>query len=239
MTLNHIGPYRVIRKVGEGGMGEVFEAVHETIARRVAVKVLRPEFARSSDAAARFINEARAVNIVEHPSIVQVSDYGHLPSGATYIVMEFLRGVTLGEHVRHAGGRLPVPELLRIARQIASALAAAHEKEIIHRDLKPDLVAREPDPAGCVPWTRRSACGTRVFWRNDGARGDAGPDPRRRRGGRRRWRGGARRRSSRRSEPGTGPRSWRRSCAARAEAAGARYDFPVGPHIDREPILAR
>ena len=69
-----MGPYRIVRRLGEGGMGTALEGVHETIHRRVAIKVLRPELARSPDQANRFINEARAVNLVEHPGLVQISD---------------------------------------------------------------------------------------------------------------------------------------------------------------------
>ena len=71
-----IGPYRIVRKLGEGGMGAVFESVHESIERRVAIKVLHPEFARLPEFTGRFFNEARAVNRVAHPGLVQISDYG-------------------------------------------------------------------------------------------------------------------------------------------------------------------
>lgn len=74
-----IGPYRVLRKLGEGGMGAVYEALHEAIERRVALKILHPEYARDADVTKRFFNEARAVNRIAHPSLVQISDYGHLP----------------------------------------------------------------------------------------------------------------------------------------------------------------
>ncbi|MFO0578923.1 MAG: serine/threonine-protein kinase [Polyangia bacterium] len=141
-----IGPYRVIRKIGAGGMGEVFEARHTTIERRVAIKVLRPTLAQNPELNTRFINEARAVNIVEHPGIVQVFDYGRLPDGTAYIVMEYLHGVTLSGHMGHSVEHLPIEDVLRFSRQIASVLAAAHAKGIIHRDLKPDNVMLIPDP---------------------------------------------------------------------------------------------
>lgn len=129
-----IGPYRVIRKIGAGGMGEVFEARHTTIERRVAIKVLRPTLAQNPELNTRFINEARAVNIVDHPGIVQVFDYGRLPDGTAYIVMEYLHGVTLSGHMGHSVERIPLEDVLRFARQIASVLAAAHAKGIIHRE---------------------------------------------------------------------------------------------------------
>jgi hypothetical protein len=123
-------------------MGAVFEAVHTQIERKVAIKILRSEFAQNQQLVARFVTEARAVNIVNHPSVVQISDCGQLPDGLAYIVMEYLEGESLGSRMKRQGGRLTIPETLRLTRQIAAALAAAHSKGIIHRDLKPDKVRR-------------------------------------------------------------------------------------------------
>jgi serine/threonine-protein kinase len=145
MGEERIGSYRIVRKLGQGGMGEVFEAVHETIERRVAIKLLRPERARNAAAAARFFNEARAVNRIDHPGLVQVSDYGETPDGSIYIVMELLRGETLGQRLARRG-RLGLAEVLLLCRQVASVLVAVHEKGIIHRDLKPDNMMFVPDP---------------------------------------------------------------------------------------------
>ena len=130
-----IGPYVIIRKIGTGGMGDVFEARHGAIERRVAIKVLRKTDGQTADFNKRFINEARAVNIVEHPGIVQIFDHGQLPDGTSYIVMEYLHGVTLTTHMKSGLGRLPLEDILRISRQLASVLAAAHAKGIIHREL--------------------------------------------------------------------------------------------------------
>ncbi len=94
-----VGSYRIVRQLGEGAMGTVFEAVHETIERRVAIKILKPELSRVPEVAIRFVNEARAVNRVEHPGIVQISDYGRLPDDTAYIVMEYLRGETLEQRI--------------------------------------------------------------------------------------------------------------------------------------------
>ena len=129
-------------------MGAVYEAVHETIERRVAIKVLNPQLAQSADVSVRFINEARAVNLVNHPGLVQVSDFGQLPDGTAYIVMELLEGETLSKRLARLGGRMPLPEILRMCRQISSALQAAHMKGIVHRDLKPDnvMLVMESDP---------------------------------------------------------------------------------------------
>jgi serine/threonine protein kinase len=132
-----IGPYHIVRLLGEGGMGAVYEAVHETIERRVAIKVLHPEFASNAEFTARFFNEARAVNRVEHPGLVQISDYGQQPDGTAYIVMEFLRGESLSRRLTLRGGKLSTPEVLNLSRQIAEALAAAHTKNIVHRALDP------------------------------------------------------------------------------------------------------
>ena len=92
-----IGPYRTVRMLGKGGMGWVCEAVHEAISRRVAIKVLHAHFAGDPEYANRFFNEARAVNLIEHPSLVQVSDFGRLPDGSGYLVMELLQGESLAD----------------------------------------------------------------------------------------------------------------------------------------------
>ena len=143
-----VGPYRIEKKLGQGGMGAVYEAVHETIERRVAIKVLNPQLAQNSDVAVRFINEARAVNLVNHPGLVQVSDFGQMPDGTAYIVMELLEGETLSKRLARLGGKMPLPEILKLVRQITSALQAAHLKGIVHRDLKPDnvMLVTESDP---------------------------------------------------------------------------------------------
>ena len=131
MQPERIGAYRVIRQIGHGGMGVVYEAMHGQIQHRAAIKVLLPEVSKDTDMAARFFNEARAVNIIRHPGIVSVSDLGQLPDGSAYIVMEYLEGESL--RTRLARGLLKSSGL-RLVRQIAAALAAAHSKGIIHRE---------------------------------------------------------------------------------------------------------
>ncbi len=148
-----IGPYRIVRQLGEGGMGVVYEAVNDAIERRVAIKVLHPEYAKDRETASRFFDEARAVNRIEHPSLVQISDYGQTAEGTAYLVMEFLRGESLAQQIdrAHAAGkRLDVSEVVRIAWQTADALRAAHEKHIVHRDMKPDnlMIVRDPVAPG-------------------------------------------------------------------------------------------
>lgn len=129
-------------------MGAVYEALHESIERRVALKVLHPEHARNPEAVSRFFNEARAVNRIEHPNIVQVSEFGQADDGSAYLVMEYLRGETLSarlDALATARQCMRPVEAVQIATQLADALAAAHEKEIVHRDLKPGNVMLLPE----------------------------------------------------------------------------------------------
>jgi hypothetical protein len=131
-----IGNYRIVRLLGQGGMGSVFEAIHETIERRVALKVLHDGLANDSEAMNRFFNEARATNRIDHPSIVQVSDFGHTPQGAGFLVMEFLRGCSLAKRINDLNEhreRMDVASALQIAWQVADALAVAHGVGIVHR----------------------------------------------------------------------------------------------------------
>ncbi len=138
-----LGPYRIVRLLGEGGMGAVYEARQEPLDRRVALKTLHPEFAANNDALARFFNEAKVLSRLEHPSIVSVSDFGNAADGTTYLVMEYLRGQSLGGRLRQVvelGERLPLVTVLQIGFQIADVLAIAHAQHIVHRDIKPDNV---------------------------------------------------------------------------------------------------
>jgi serine/threonine protein kinase len=139
-----IQSYRVVRQIGRGGMGNVYEARHEQIDRRAAIKVLHPEHARDAEMAQRFFNEARAANVVGHPGLVNIYELGTLDSGAAYIIMEFLDGESLRLRIRRPEG-MAAGDALRIARQIAGALQAVHAKGIIHRDLKPDNIILVPD----------------------------------------------------------------------------------------------
>ena len=142
-----LGQYRVNRPIGQGGIGSVFEATHQQIGRRVAIKVLRAEHARNQETVARLFNEARAVNRVEHPGLVQIFDCDYLPDGRAYLVMEYLQGETLTQRMSGSGGRLGSTTALRIAYQLASILAATHGANIVHRDLKPGniMLVRDPD----------------------------------------------------------------------------------------------
>ena len=142
---NTISHYKVLRLLGRGGMGEVYEAVDETLSRHVAIKVLLPQYAAEADVVARFFNEARSVNLIGHPGLVQVFEFGKMPDGGAFMVMEYIAGVTLRDRLKESG-LLPEIEALQIALQLSSALAAAHAKDIVHRDLKPGNVMLVPDP---------------------------------------------------------------------------------------------
>ena len=154
MEGQRISSYRVVRKIGQGGMGAVYEAVHEQLGRKAAIKLLRRELSQDPQIAMRFFNEARAASRVEHSGIVEIFEFGHLPDETAYIIMEFLRGEPLSARLRAMGGKLPLPDIIRISRQIASALAATHAIQIVHRDLKPDKIA--------ALWVRR----WRPYWQD-------------------------------------------------------------------------
>ena len=131
--------YEVIGVVGEGGMGRVYEVRHTALERTFAMKVLRRELAREEDLAERFIREAKATASVKHPNVVQITDFGRLPDGIPYFVMELLVGQTLAEIIK-ANGPVPTARAVRIIRKVAGALGAAHEAGVVHRDLKPENV---------------------------------------------------------------------------------------------------
>jgi serine/threonine-protein kinase len=143
-----LGNYRITAKLGSGAMGVVYRADHARIARTAAIKVLLPELAQSESAVQRFFTEARATSLIRHPGIVEVFDCDLDPTGRAYIVMEYLDGETLADHLRRADV-IPWPVACDIARQVAEAIAEAHDRGIIHRDLKPEnvfLVGASADP---------------------------------------------------------------------------------------------
>jgi tRNA A-37 threonylcarbamoyl transferase component Bud32 len=137
-----IDGYRIERRLGQGGVGTVYAAEETTIKRRVAIKVLRGLYAEDPAMIARFTREARAVNEIRHPGIIDVFAIGQLGDGRPYLVMSLLEGRSLRDEI-HAKERLPADEAWRVARDVASALSAVHEAEVIHRDLKPDNVFLE------------------------------------------------------------------------------------------------
>ncbi|HEU0033206.1 MAG TPA: serine/threonine-protein kinase [Kofleriaceae bacterium] len=139
-----VGSYRVLQQISVGGMGTIYRAEHTLIGRIAAIKVLHPELTTNHDIVNRFFNEAKATTTIKHPGIVEIFDFGYMPSGHAYIVMEFLDGMTLAERMR-TRGVMPEGEAAVYLRGVCSALAAAHAKGIIHRDLKPDNIFVVPD----------------------------------------------------------------------------------------------
>ncbi len=132
------GHYTVVKKLGEGGMGAVYQARQDDIEQEIAVKVLLSEAAKSPEIVQRFYREARVISMLTHPNIIRVFIFGRMDDGSLYLAMEFVRGRELREDLR---GR-PMDELtaIKMMKQMCSALAEAHELGIIHRDLKPDNV---------------------------------------------------------------------------------------------------
>jgi serine/threonine protein kinase len=137
-----VGSYRVVRSLGEGAMGEVYEVHDGTLDRRAALKVVPPAMARDKGVVARFRREARAASQVRHAGVVHIFEYGVLPEpvASPYFIMEYLEGETLHARLKRAaqrpGGCLGL-SCLPILRQIAIALAAVHRRGLVHRDLKP------------------------------------------------------------------------------------------------------
>lgn len=134
-----IAGHVVGERIGVGAFGEVFRARHQLIGREVAIKVLHARYSSDADAVARFVTEARAVGRLSHPGIVEVFDFGALEDGRHYCVMELIRGRTLRDLLRERG-QLALDEAIRILRDIAEAVDAAHAAGVAHRDLKPDNV---------------------------------------------------------------------------------------------------
>jgi serine/threonine protein kinase/Tol biopolymer transport system component len=138
-----LGPYEIAAQIGAGGMGEVYQAHDTKLGRDVAIKVLPEAFAHDADRLSRFQREAKMLASLNHPNIATI--HGLEQSGGTsYLVMELVSGETLSERVKRDGA-VPIEETLAIAKQIAEALEAAHEKGIIHRDLKPANVKLTPE----------------------------------------------------------------------------------------------
>jgi serine/threonine protein kinase len=133
------GRYQIKRLCGEGGMGRVYEAEHIEIGKRVAIKVLHPAYSRTPDLVERFRREARAASKIEHPNVVNVTDFGTTADGSLFFVMEYIEGIELGLLI-HREGPLTTTRALHIAGQMCDALQAAHDVGVIHRDLKPENI---------------------------------------------------------------------------------------------------
>jgi serine/threonine-protein kinase len=146
-----VGEYQVEAAIGHGGMGVIYSAVHPVIGKRAAVKVVRADYAHDRDSLNRFVAEARAVNAIGHPNIVDIVAFGALPDGRPFIVMELLEGETLRQRLR-TQSVLPFVEVAAILLPVCNALTASHKAGIVHRDLKPEniMLARGIDGSRIV-----------------------------------------------------------------------------------------
>ena len=149
--LGRLGSYKIIKLLGAGGMGLVFEAEDTLLRRQVALKVMKPEIAIKEDHRKRFLQEARSGAAIPHDNIATVFQVG-IENNVPYLAMQFLQGESLGSRL-HRDGKIPVDESLRIIREVALGIAAAHETNLIHRDIKPDNIWLESDGEG-RPWKR-------------------------------------------------------------------------------------
>jgi serine/threonine-protein kinase len=131
-----LGDYDVTELIGSGGMGEVYAGEQKMIGKKVAIKVLKPAIAADKENVDRMLAEARAVNTIRHPNIVDIFNFGTLPDGRPYLVMDWMDGEPLDRMLQRRGALTPI-EAVEILEEVASALAAAHSRNIIHRDLKP------------------------------------------------------------------------------------------------------
>jgi serine/threonine protein kinase len=139
--------YRVLRKIGEGGMGVVYEALHETIEKKIALKVLHARYSASQVVVSRFKQEAISASRIKHQNVIDVFDFGQLGDGSCFIAMEYLEGLDLGAALERRRKFRP-EEAIRIAVQMCSALGLGHGRGVIHRDLKPENVFLQRTPEG-------------------------------------------------------------------------------------------
>src|SRR5436190_8619409 len=141
--------YRITRLIGIGGMGAIYEAATVGAGKRVAVKMMSKELSAHPEALARFHREVKVTTGLAHPNIVDVFDFGTSPTGEPYLVMEYLDGEDLERYLEREG-RVALPTAVEIVKQLASALAVAHQEGIVHRDLKPGNVFLVRVPGGGV-----------------------------------------------------------------------------------------
>nr|MBA3891639.1 serine/threonine protein kinase [Gemmatimonadaceae bacterium] len=143
--------YYVLRKLGEGGMGQVYLAEHVRMGRKSALKVMHPGMVHDADAISRFNREAANASRISHPNVAAIYDFGETGDGLIYLAMEFVEGDALTQVVERSGA-LPPLRAADIIRQSSEALSAAHDMGIVHRDLKPDniMIARNRDGSDCV-----------------------------------------------------------------------------------------
>ncbi|MBT8495603.1 MAG: serine/threonine protein kinase, partial [Deltaproteobacteria bacterium] len=141
------GRYRIVRRIGVGGMGNVYEAVHLKTGRVLAIKTMSTEMSTSGEALRRFRREAGIIARLNHPNIVEIIDWEQLDSGAPCMVMELLRGESLSRLIKRVGP-MPWETIALVGDQLSSALSVAHQAGVIHRDLKPDNVFLAMDDGG-------------------------------------------------------------------------------------------
>ncbi|MBN1656027.1 MAG: serine/threonine protein kinase [Deltaproteobacteria bacterium] len=139
--------YRITEIIGEGGMGSVFAAEHLALHKDVAIKIIRPDYGADGEVAVRFAREAMATAQLEHPHVVSAIDYGKLPEGGAYLVMQLVRGRSLTE-VLEMQGSLHWSKACELGAQVADAMSAANSYGIVHRDLKPDNILIQPRKDG-------------------------------------------------------------------------------------------
>jgi serine/threonine-protein kinase len=143
-----IGDHQIVKKLGEGAMGAVYEGRHQLIGKRVAIKVLKGTGEDGRVAAMRLLEEARAVNAIDHKGIIDIFDAGVLPDGRPYLMMELLVGRTLHDEVKRSKAGLPLRLVFHVLRGVLDALVAAHRAGVIHRDLKASNVFLVDQPEG-------------------------------------------------------------------------------------------
>ncbi|MDQ3266577.1 MAG: serine/threonine protein kinase, partial [Myxococcota bacterium] len=187
----NLGEYFVEELIGVGGMGLVYRGLQPVIGKPVAIKILRPEISDSPSHVERLLAEARAVNAVRHRGIIDIFNFGQLPDGRQYLVMEFLQGKALDEYIFERGVLVPA-EAVSLLEEIASALSAAHEAGVVHRDLKPNNIflvkqgssqyvklldfglAKQTTPHATTPQTHSGlVVGTPEYMAPEQARGEA------------------------------------------------------------------
>jgi hypothetical protein len=162
--LGRLGPYRILELLGVGGMGFIFEAENLKLKRHIALKVMKPALAASAGARQRFLREARAAAAIQHDHVVPIYQADE-DRGLPFLVMPLLRGESLEQRLRREG-RLPLGEVLRIGREAAAGLAAAHKLGLIHRDIKPDNIWLETlsGPTGEAPRSRVKILDFGLVW---------------------------------------------------------------------------
>lgn len=142
-----VAQYLITERIGGGAGGVLYAAVHPALGKRVAIKVMSPEIAKNEELEERFFAEGRAAAQVEHANVVSVFNFGRLPDGRLYLVMEYLSGETLEELLRREGP-LELPVIRSLGGQLLAALAACHERGIVHRDIKPENMLLVERPGG-------------------------------------------------------------------------------------------